>query len=75
LIAEQVARYAHSFDAQHVDTWVRLFTDDGVFEVRLAASEEPWHERSERLERREGVHAPRQSARAVGRTRISLSAT
>jgi hypothetical protein len=42
LIADQVARYAHFFDSQDVEGWVGLFTDDGVFEVRLIASDEPY---------------------------------
>jgi ketosteroid isomerase-like protein len=41
-IAEQLARYAQLFDSQDVDGWVALFTDDGVFEVRLVGSDEPF---------------------------------
>lgn len=41
-IAEQVARYAHLFDSHEVDDWVALFTEDGVFEVKLVEHEEPF---------------------------------
>ena len=40
-IAVQLARYAHTFDAHDVGGWVELFTDDGVFEVRLRTSDTP----------------------------------
>lgn len=41
-IAEQLARYAHLFDSHDVDGWVALFTDEGVFEVKLVGSDEPY---------------------------------
>lgn len=39
-IAEQLARYAHLVDSHDVDAWVALFTDDGVFEVKLVGSDD-----------------------------------
>jgi ketosteroid isomerase-like protein len=41
-IADQVARYAHAFDSHDIEAWVALFTEDGVFEVRLTESDEPY---------------------------------
>jgi len=40
-IAEQLARYALTFDAHDVEGWVGLFTEDGVFEVQLGQSAQP----------------------------------
>jgi ketosteroid isomerase-like protein len=40
-ISEQLARYALTFDSQDIDGWVALFTQDGVFEVRLNRSVQP----------------------------------
>jgi hypothetical protein len=40
-IQDQLAKYAHTFDSRDVEGWAGLFTDDGVFEVRMGASEEP----------------------------------
>jgi hypothetical protein len=40
-IADQLARYAYTFDAHDADGWAALFTDDGVFEVRLGAGNPP----------------------------------
>jgi hypothetical protein len=40
-IRAQLARYAYAFDSHDVEGWVAVFTDDGVFEVRLATGNEP----------------------------------
>jgi hypothetical protein len=40
-IANQLAQYAFTFDAHDVEGWVGVFTDDGVFEVRLGPSDQP----------------------------------
>lgn len=40
-IAEQLGRYCLAFDSHDAAAWASLFTDDGVFEVRLAGSAKP----------------------------------
>jgi hypothetical protein len=40
-IGDQLAQYAHTFDSHDAEGWVGVFTDDGVFEVRLDASDQP----------------------------------
>lgn len=40
-IAEQLGRYCLAFDSQDADGWAALFTDDGVFEVRLTGDLQP----------------------------------
>jgi hypothetical protein len=41
-IANQLAQYAYTFDSHDVEGWVGVFTDDGVFEVRLGTSDTPF---------------------------------
>jgi hypothetical protein len=40
-IGDQLARYAHAFDSRDVEGWAGLFTEDGVFEVRLGPGDQP----------------------------------
>ena len=40
-IAEQLGRYCLAFDSCDAVEWSALFTEDGVFEVRVAGSTEP----------------------------------
>lgn len=40
-IAEQLGRYSLTFDSHDAYGWAGLFTDDGVFEVRVGGSSEP----------------------------------
>ena len=40
-IAEQLGRYCLGFDAQDADAWAALFTEDGIFEVRLTGMPQP----------------------------------
>ncbi|WP_298827275.1 nuclear transport factor 2 family protein [uncultured Piscinibacter sp.] len=40
-IAEQLGRYCLTFDSSDADGWAALFTDDGVFEVRLTGDDKP----------------------------------
>lgn len=40
-ISEQLGRYSLTFDSHDVEGWVGLFTEDGVFEVRLGPSVQP----------------------------------
>lgn len=35
-IAEQLGRYSLSFDSHDADAWAAIFTDEGVFEVRVS---------------------------------------
>jgi hypothetical protein len=41
LIRDRLAQYAYRFDSRDVDGWVGLFTNDGVFEVRIGTDERP----------------------------------
>jgi hypothetical protein len=40
-ISKQLTRYAYTFDSHDFEGWVGLFTDDGIFEVRLGTSDKP----------------------------------
>ena len=40
-ITEQLGRYCLTFDSHDADGWAAIFTDDGVFEVRLPPNPDP----------------------------------
>jgi hypothetical protein len=40
-ISRQLALYPHTFDSRVADGWARLFTDDGIFEVRMPSADTP----------------------------------
>ena len=57
-IGEQLARYAYAFDSHDAQGWAAIFTDDGVFEVRLGATGQP-------LFRAQGTEQLREFARSA----------
>ena len=64
-ILELPARYSHAWDAADTDAYAALFTDDAIFELRRAGSDEP----ALRLEGRKAIRAwaaERHAARPAG---------